>query len=286
MAHVAEASESNGRVLFLMDTGAGDARQAASTAARFASSFNAEIEAVSFNSDAVGRARQLPVACVKTAGADAGTVDLLERAQVHQDILTSRQLKAIADAAQRIGVPHFHTAVTGDPIDQIDGLCLSRGPWNVIVLAAPASEQTADAVSTIFANVSGATGIVAVPVRCPHETGPIAIVVEDAERLPAMLRAAGRLKGLCSRVHMIVAADTRRELEALDTHVRLTTANHKGLVIEAPSPLLGVAGALDDTLRALKTSFIVARFGGVLLPNPQAMARTMAVASAPFLLVR
>lgn len=286
MAHVAEASEANGRVLFLMDMAAGDASQAAIAAARFASSFNAEIEAVSFNSDAVGRARLLPVTCVKTARADADAANVLERAQVHQEIVTARQFKAIAEAARRAGVPHFRTAVAGEPVDQIDSLCLSRGPWNVIVLAAPASEQTADCVSAIFANVSGATGIVAVPSRCPHESGPIAIVVEDAERLPAMLRAAGRLKGLCSRVHMIVAADTRHEMEALDAHVRLTTANHKGLVIETPSPLLGVAGALDETLRALKTSFIVARFGGALLPHPQAMARTMAVACAPFLLVR
>ena len=44
--------------------------------------------------------------------------------------------------------------------------------------------------------------------------------------------------------------------------------------------------AAIEALRALKTSFIVARFGGVLLPTARSMARTIAVASAPFLLVR
>lgn len=286
MAHVAEASEANGRVLFLMDTAAGDADRAAAAAARFAASFNAEIEAVSLNSDVLGRARLLPVTCATAMLGARSAGEVLERAEVHHEILVARQFKAVSEAARRAGVPHFHTAVTGEAVDQLDGLCLTRGPWNVIVLSAPAKEQTAEMVSSIFANVSGATGIVAVPSRCPHPDGAIAIVVEDAERLPAMLRAAGRLKGLCGRVHLIVAADRRREMEDLDAHVRLITANHKGLVIEPPSALLGVPGALDETLRALKPSFIIARFGGALLPTPQSMARTMAVASAPFLLVR
>lgn len=285
MAHVAEASESNGRVLLLLEHGGHERVHAAETASRFAAAFNAEIEAVAMNTDAIARAKAVPVAAI-AAGPAAAAAELLDRAGVHHEILHDRQLRTVGAAARRFGVPWFHTAVSGGVIDQLDVLCLSRGPWNVVVLSAPVSEETAVMASDIFANVSGATGIVAVPPRCLHPEGPIALVVEDGERLPAMLRAASRLKGLCGRVHLLLAADTRKDMDELEAHVRLMTANHHGLLIERPTPLMGVPGALDEALRGLKTSFVVARFAGALLPTGQSMARTVTLSGAPFLLVR
>jgi hypothetical protein len=285
MAHVAEASEANGRVLYLLETGASDTSHSAAAAVRLAAAFSAEIEAVALNADAVDRARMLPVTSLATASTQV-CVDAFGRAQAQSRIMMDRQIRVLSEAARRGGVVASQTAVSGDAIDQLDALCLARGPWNVVVLSAPVSEQTARAASSIFANVSGATGIVAAAPRYPYPEGPVAIVVEDVERLPAMLRAAGRLKGLCGRVHLLFAADRRRDLEELDTHVRLTTGNHKGLVIEPPVPMLGVPGALDDALRGLQASFVIARFAGTLLSSPQVMARTIALTCAPFLLVR
>lgn len=286
MAHVAEASEGNGRVLFLLDAAVGDASEAAAAAARFAAAFNAEIEAVSINTDAMERAKDLAVTRIIAANNITDTSHVLARARVQHETLNGRQIKAVAEAARRASVAYFHTTVSGVAVEQLDQLCLSRGPWNVVVLARSAGEHTAEEVSELFANVSGATGIVTVPSRSPHPAGPVAVVVEDAERLPAMLRAAGRLKGLCGRVHLLLAADARAAMEELETQVRLITSSYKGLVIEQPWPLLGVPGALDETLRGLKTSFVVARFGGVLLPGARRLARTVAIAAAPFLLVR
>jgi hypothetical protein len=285
MAHVAEASEANGRVLYLLETGACESAHSAGAAVRLAAAFNAEIEAVALNADAVARARLLPVTSLASTGGPPD-VDALERAEAQSRIMIARQMKILTEAARRAGVPSSQTSVSGDAVDQIDALCLARGPWNVVVLSGPVCEQTARIANSIFASVSGATGIVTAAPRCPHPDGPIAIVAEDADRLPAMLRAAGRLKGLCGRVHLLLAADRRKDLNDLDTHVRLATGNHKGLVIEPPFPMLGIAGALDDTLRNLKPSFVIARFAGSLLPSPQVLARTVAVASAPFLLVR
>ncbi|MGE0054282.1 MAG: hypothetical protein AB7S74_08740 [Hyphomicrobium sp.] len=284
MAHVAEASEASGRVLFVIEPGSGDISIPAQVTSRFASAFNAEIETVIVNTDALDRACSLPVAawCPARPNSAANEAPSI----TEYVLLQMRQLRAIERAARRQGVPVYHTAVTGQVIDQLDGLCLSRGPWNVVVLSRPACEASGHAASTIFANVSGATGVVAAPKRIAHDAGPIAIVVEDAERLPAMLRAASRLKGLCGRVHVLVAADRRKDMEELEAHIRLTTANHRGLVVETASPVMGVAGALDEALRGLKTSFIVARLGGTLLPNARALARTVALAQAPVLLVR
>lgn len=284
MAHVAEASEASGRVLYVVEPGSGDISVSAHVASQFASAFNAEIETVIVNTDAVDRARELAVSawCPLQSREDEDR----EKSGEANRFLQMRQLRAIERAARRKGVPIFHTAITGELIDQLDGLCLSRGPWNVVVLSLPASAASGRAASEIFANVSGATGVVAVPARVAHEAGPIAIVVEDVERLPAMLRAASRLKGLCGRVHVLAAADRRKEMEDLETHVRLATANHRGLVVEPATPVLGIAGALDETLRTLKSSFIVARLGGTLLPHARALARTLTIAQAPVLLVR
>lgn len=290
MAHVAEASELSGRVLLWIDAGQRAIDVAAVAASRFAQAFHAEIETVSFNADTLARAGALPVSVIArtltpTTPADE-TGQGLGRVDAAQGLADARQMRSIELAARRHGVPVLHTNVEGEGIDRLAELCLSRGPWNVVVLSGTASEATAAEAGAIFANVSGATGIVIVPRRIAYAEGPIAVVVEDGDRLPAMLRAASRLKGLCGRVHLILAADTRRELQDLEAHVRLMTANHHGLVIEPPEPLLGVAGALDEKLRALKTSFVIACFGGTLLPTPRAFARTITTAAAPFLLVR
>lgn len=284
MAHVAEASEASGRVLYVVEPGSGDVATSAQVASQFAAAFNAEIETVIVNADALERAKALPVSAWCPLHEGAG--DEIGDPGVVNSLLHMHQLRTIERAARRQGVPVFHTAVAGELIDQLDGLCLSRGPWNVVVLSRAVHEASGHAASAIFANVSGATGIVVAPVHVAYGTGPIGIVVEDAERLPAMLRAASRLKGLCGRVHVLVAADRRKEMEALEAHVRLVTANHRGLVMEPASPVLGVAGALDEALRALKTSFVVARLGGTLLPTPRALARTVSIAQAPVLLVR
>lgn len=285
MAHVAEASEGNGRVLFLIDPTRADASAAVEAACQFAAAFNAEIEAVSFNADSVERARALPVTAVVGAhGEEAGAA--LERAQGQHELSVSRHVGALATAAHRRAVPTFHTAHAGSVVDGLDQLCLARGPWNVIAFGSPASAPDWPLMSEIFANVSGATGLVVAPQRCANAGGPVVIVAEDGERLPAMLRAAGRLKGLCAQVHLVLAAETRRELDALEAHVRLVTAHHKGLRLETVSPMLGLTGALDDVLRSLKASFIIARFAGTLLPAAGALVRTMTSAAAPFLLMR
>lgn len=284
MAHVAEAAESSGRVLFVVEHGSGDISAAASVAARFAAAFGAEIESVVFNTDAVLRAMDLPVAAV--ASMVRAQDDAMVRAGDVLALLDARHRRSIETAARRAGVPVHHTNVSGVALDHIDGLCLARGPWNVVVLSRAVSQATAATINDIFANVSGATGIVVSPTHLAYPDGPIAIVVEDEERLPAMLRAAGRLKGLCGRVHLLVACDLRADAEALEAHVRLTTPAHQGLTIEPLQPMLGIAGAMDEMLRDLKISFCVARSGGALLPGADAMARTIALARAPFLLVR
>lgn len=287
MAHVAEASEASGKVLLLIEEGTGGIEVAAQAAARFASAFDAEIESVGINQDSAERASELETAALIRLRPRNGTAPRgFGRIADVQTLIALRQHRAIERATRRHNVPCRHTPLAGNVVDRLSEVCVSRGPWNIVVLSAPATPATASTISAIFANVSGATGIVVAPPRIAHEDGPIAIVVEDADRLPAMLRAASRLKSLCGRVHLLLAANKRADLDALESHVRLATSKHIGLVIEPPEPLYGVEGVLDERLRQLRASFVVARFAGALLPTHRALSRTIAFSAAPFLLVR
>jgi len=287
MAHVAEAGEASGRVLFWVEEGEAQIEPAAHAAVRFASSFNAEIETVVINHDALMRAGALKSSTlVAHPHAPPRAEKGLDRVEAVQSLLTLRHRRTVEHAARRHGVLCRHSQTVGEPIDRLAEFCLVRGPWNIVVLSPPASEATEQQVGAIFANVSGATGIVIAPKRIENPEGEIVVVIEDAERLSAMLRVAGRLKGLCGRVRMLLAVDRREDLAELEAAVRIMTTNHAGLEVVPMGPMLGVAGALDDTLRQMRPGFVIACFGGTLLPTARALTRTVSMAAAPFLLVR
>ena len=134
----------------------------------------------------------------------------------------------VEHAARRHGVLCRHSQTVGEPIDRLAEFCLVRGPWNIVVLSPPASEATEQQVGAIFANVSGATGIVIAPKRIENPEGEIVVVIEDAERLSAMLRVAGRLKGLCGRVRMLLAVDRREDLAELEAALAIDSLQGPG----------------------------------------------------------
>lgn len=287
MAHVAEAGEASGRVLLLIEEGIAPIEAAARSACRFAAAFNAEVESIAVNLDFAERAGGVnSSALVAQSQARPLVNGTLARVAAVQSLLNMRQIRVIERASWSFGVPCRHTSLAGDAIDRLSEVCVSRGPWNIVVLSAPTRASTASTIGAIFANVSGATGIVTGPSKLLAEGGPVVIVVEDAERLPAMLRAAGKLNNLCGRVHIVLAKDKRSDLAELENHVRLVIGKALAVDIVPAEPLLGLEGALDDTLRRLKPSFVVARFSGSLLPTPRSLARTITVTGAPFLLVR
>ena len=185
MAHVAEAGEASGRVLLLIEEGVASVEMAARAASRFAAAFNAEIETIAVNQDFAERAGGINASALVSADEARPLVNgTLTRVAAVQSLLTMRQIRVIEQASWRYGVACRHTALAGDPIDRLSEVCVSRGPWNIVVLSSPTQASTASTISAILANVGGATGIVTAPARTQSEEGPVVIVVEDAERLP------------------------------------------------------------------------------------------------------
>ena len=286
MAHVAEASEESGRVLFWLDPNAVAEPAAIDGACRLAAAFNSELETLVVNDGAIPRALALPVS--RAVDCARGHSDKLLAQETGRilDLLGERQRREIESYAGKFGVPCHHTITAGDAIDQLTGLCLMSGPWNVIALSHAPSPATAAAISAIMANVSGATAV-AVAGRSPlRPSGSVAVVSEDCERLPSMLRAAMRLKRHGAKVHLFLAADTFANLGDLEAHTRIVTAGWDDLIYESSGPTFGLEGTFDERLRSLAPSYVIARFGGNLLPSAKSLPRTVSLAGAPFLLVR
>ena len=160
------------------------------------------------------------------------------------------------------------------------------GPWNVIALSHEPTSETAAMVSSIMANVSGATGVVIAGRGPTRQAGPIAVVAEDCVRLPSMIRAAERLRTPGCSIHLFLAAETAADLCELEAGARLVATDFDHLIFEASSPTLAIQGTLDEALRRLEPGYVIARFGGTLLPGAKALMRTIALTAAPFLLVR
>ncbi len=306
IAHVAEASEGSGRVLFWLEPKALTSASAIDGATRLAAAFGSEIETLVIDDGAITRARQISVSRLTgstssgSSSEPTGQSDNIVEANIvigargrsigeadrAMSLLGERQRRVIETRASALGVPVHHTITAGDAIDQLTGLCLMAGPWNVIALSHEPTAETAATVSSIMANVSGATGVVIAGRGPTRQAGPIAVVAEDCVRLPSMIRAAERLRTPGCSIHLFLAAETASDLCELEAGARLAATDFDHLIFEASSPTLAIQGTLDEALRRLEPGYVIARFGGTLLPGAKALMRTIALTAAPFLLVR
>jgi hypothetical protein len=284
MAHVAQASEGSGRVLLWLEPDRALGREAIGSAVKLAGAFGSEIETLIVDDGELSRAAALPV--TRLAGGLRPDMMDIHAASLGLQRLGERQRGEVERQSEAAGVPCHHTITAGDAIDQLTGLCLMSGPWNVIALAGEPGETTSSTIAAIFANVSGATGIVLCGRQRRNPSGPVVVVAEDAARLPSMLRAAGHLSPAGAPISIMLASDTTYDLRELEAHARIAAGSRGDVVFERTSPSFALEGTFDDRLRGLSAGFVVARFGGSLLPPGRALARTIALAGAPFLLVR
>lgn len=282
IAHVAEASESSGRVVLWLDPASAVSAAAIDASARVAAAYGSEVETVVVGSGDIPFDGPVPVRRIPAArgsGAAPAAPDALAFSARRQQRETER-------AAARCGIACRHALVDGDAFDRLAEMCQARGPWNIVGLTQAPSAGLGHIVSTVLANVSGATGVIAAPAAVDTARTSICVVIEDMDRMPSMLRAAERLRRGAGEVRVLIAEQTRIAYDELETAVRLLTEGRPGIVFESAAPTFSVEGALDATLRRAAPAFVIARFGGALLPSSRALARTIALTAAPFLLVR
>src|SRR6185503_10225109 len=101
-----------------------------------------------------------------------------------------RQLEALARRAE---VPLRSRVARDEPPRALSIACAESGPGNVVALAEPFTAGNASPLKQLLVEIPGTTGLILVGPRARPVRGPIVVAVEDSERLPALLRAAGRL---------------------------------------------------------------------------------------------
>ncbi len=286
IAHVAEASEASGRVLLWLDPDAISMPQTFDASVRIAAAYAADLETVVIDGPAAAEVGDIPTAFVSLLGKPQSPSEksgALSNARAH---MADRQRREVGALAARVQVAISHASAGGDAIDRLSEMCVERGPWNIVAVSRPPSAELPGILSAILANVSGATGVVVAGRRVASLGPDVAVVVEDTERMPSMLRAAERLLTDRGRIHVMIAAETAAVYDEIDGHARLVTAGLRDCVFHAGGPDYGVPGALDETLFRLRPSFVIARFGGTLLGDARALMRLLAISAGPFLLVR
>jgi hypothetical protein len=198
----------------------------------------------------------------------------------------TRCRRAVDDVGAAHGVKVNHSLAAGDAVDRISEMCVERGPWNIVALARLPASGSDTVIGSLLANVSGATGFLLCGQQRSKQTR-VVVVVEDAERLTSMLRAAERLSGPRGPVHIVIGADTDEAYADVEAQSRLLASEfHVPVVFEEIGPTFGVPEALTEHVARLRPSLVIAVFGGSAFADGRELSRASVVARAPILLVR
>ena len=286
IAHVAEASELSGRVLLWLEPDGVLMPQTFDASVRIAAAYAANLETVTILGPRLASLDGVPSAHVTMLGK---AVKGFRNGPAVTDMrteLAARQRREVAARASLSKVAIRHSTAEGDAIDRLAEMCTASGPWNIVAVSRPPSADLPGILSAILANVSGATGVV-VAGRGDKVMGPdIAVVIEDIERMPSMLRAGERLLAADGKIHVMIAAETAANYDEIDGQVRLVARDFRNIVHCPGGPDFGITGTMDEDLVRLRAGFVIARFGGNLLGDSKALTRLLAVAPGPMLLVR
>jgi hypothetical protein len=286
IAHVAETGENQGRVVLQLGT-VHPSKVALQAAIHIARAFQSEIESIFvednqlFDCAAYEFVREVSLTGrqSRAVSADAMTRDLHLAARAAR-----RQLEALARRAE---VPLRSRVVRDEPLRALSIACAESGPWNVVALAEPFVAGNGGLLRQLMLEISGATGLVMVGPRARRITGPVVVAVEDAQRIPALLRAAERLSALDGApiVLLLIAAD-EEHLSYVESHARLVVEAREDVRIEAAAVARGEAAVVAEALRRVPAGFLICQFGGLVVPDAGDLKPLASVLECPLFLVR
>jgi hypothetical protein len=286
IAHVAQSGEDRGRVVLQLGS-ANPSSIALEAAVRIARAFQSEIESLFvedaqlFDCAAYGFVREVSLTGRqrRVMSAAAMTRDLQLAAQAAR-----RQLEALARRAE---VPLRTRVVRDEPLRALSIACAESGPWNVVALAEPFAAGNSVLLKQLLVEIPGTTGLVMVGPKAQRVSGPAVAAVEDAERLPAMLRTAERLASVDGApvVLLLVASDEER-LGRIEEQARLVVGAREDVRIEVAEAAHGEAAVIAEALRRLRAGFVICQFGGLVVPDAGDLKPLASVLECPLLLVR
>ncbi|MEZ5850692.1 MAG: hypothetical protein R3D68_08610 [Hyphomicrobiaceae bacterium] len=287
IAHVAEAGEQKGRVVLQL-SGCAPSPIALEAALRVARAFQSEIESLFVEDQQLLDLASLPFAreISRTGG---------KRLAMSPEAM-ARQMRALASSLHRqisrmardAEVPIRATVVRDEPVSAVARACAACGPWNVVAIAEPLTRANAALLQQLFGAVADATGIVIVGPKAKRTKGPVIVAVEELSHLEPMVRAAQRLvaedggEGILA----ILIAENDAEAQQLEGQARLVLPPGTAVTLVRLSPRHGSPVEIVEGLRRMHASFILAQYGGFLVPANSDLEHLTPVLECPLFLVR
>jgi hypothetical protein len=286
IAHVAEAGESRGRVVLQLASGR-PSLVAIEAAIRLAQAFQSEIESLFVEDEQLIELSGFPFA--REISFSGRSMRAISSGDIERDMryAFSEARRRIETRARQAEVPLRQTTVRGEPIKALAAACAECGPWNVVTLAEPFTSPACPPLRQIFEAVSGTTGLIMVGPAARRIDGPIVLAIEDTDRLSGMLRAAERLAQVNeAQIVVWLIAENEAALSAMEGQTRLLLAGREDVRVELAEIARLTPAAMSESLRRLGAGFIVAQFGGAIVPGEGDLKPLAAGLECPLLLVR
>ncbi len=286
LVHVAAREEQRGRVVLEVSSATPHAI-AVAAAVRIARAFGSSLESIFiedaqlFDLAAYSFTREVSQCGRMTRGLDPADV---ERLLAHDERLAAH---AIAAAAAAGDVPYRARVMRDEPLRALSIACAEAGPWNIVALAEPFGTHDAEMLARLMADVSGATGVLLVGPQSKRTKGPVILAIEDVARLPATLRTADRLiEETGEPIIVLLLASRADDLADLEGHARLVLGSRADVQVVAAAPAHGHEGVAAEALRRLGGGFVIAQWGGLLVPPHGSLSSLALAVECPLFLSR
>lgn len=284
--HVAEAGEQRGRVVLQLTSNEPNP-VALQAALRIARAFGSEIESLFVEDHQLVELASFPFAReVSLSGRS--------RRQLSPESI-AREMRLVAQAVARrvemlaaeAEVPCRRRFVRDEPVRALAAACSEHGPWNVIAFADAFSTANREALRQVFDHVTGTTGLVLVGPGAKRSDGPIVAAVEDMGRLEPMLRSAQRLlRDEGEEITLLLIADDAHKVRWMEDQARLALGDTPGVNFAGAFDARGSGAVVAELLRRLRAGFVIAQYGGVLIPEDGDLRHLAAGLECPMFLMR
>jgi len=287
ITHVAAKGEDRGRVVVKLGAGGRPSEAALEAAVRIAQAFQSEIESLFVEDRQLFELASFPFAReISLSGRSSRALSVADMEREMRFV--SRELqRRVEEIATRAEVPVRFRNVRDGMIEALATACAESGPWNVIAFAEPFTARQARALRDLFERVLDTTGVVIAGPRARRASGPVVVVVEDLDRLPGMLRTAERLAKVGgSGISLLLVGEPGETLAWMESQARLILAAHPGVSLQVAGVTAGDSGAVGEALRRLAGGFVIAPFGGLIVPAEGDFGPLAAALECPLFLVR
>ena len=287
IAHVAAAGEQRGRVVLHLTHGA-TSSVALEAAMRVAQAFQSEIESQFVEDLQLIELAAFPFAREISLNGQRTVPLSPERIAEDMRHAASALHRQIRELARRSDVPYRATIVRDEPVRAVARACAECGPWNVVALAEPLGAGSGVLLRDLFAAVGGTTGVVVVGPNAKRTTGPVTVEVETITDVEPMLRAARRLLPVTgsTTITLLLVARSEAETMEMEDQARLVIGADGVTQIARATLAHGAPIELAERLRRSGSGFILARFGGLLVPADGDISHLTLALECPLFLMR